>query len=299
MEVLVVRPRHEVIVAAGHDLGRRGDRRQQVAQHRVLLGVVPHEPRRLGEPSEVVGADVVLVDLGLAGARGGGLDGVADVGPSIEPAHDVQARRFDDVLERAARFDREADCAAADGQARDALRSLRGKEQRCGRADVRADDVRSAQTPLVDQAGQERSRGVRGDQFRATIGVAESRQVDGDHPPDCRDAVPDATEGPEALGPRRQQQHGDVRVRLVVGEPHSHPVADSEVGSDRRNRLGAHLTVSSFSPFIGCLARRAGRAAARVLRPRCWLGCVKRLIKGDSPRARCVTQLTAGTLRSC
>jgi hypothetical protein len=28
VEVLIVRPRHEVIVAPGHDLGRRGDRRQ-------------------------------------------------------------------------------------------------------------------------------------------------------------------------------------------------------------------------------------------------------------------------------
>src|SRR5689334_25446327 len=41
VEVLVVRPRHEVIVASGNDLGRRGDPRQQIAQHRVLLGVMP------------------------------------------------------------------------------------------------------------------------------------------------------------------------------------------------------------------------------------------------------------------
>src|SRR6185369_11847076 len=44
VEVLVVRPRHEVIVAPGHDLGRCGDRRQEIAQDRVLLGVMPHEP---------------------------------------------------------------------------------------------------------------------------------------------------------------------------------------------------------------------------------------------------------------
>src|SRR2546423_13128487 len=31
--------------------------------------------------------------------------------------------------------------------------------------------------PLVDQAGQERSRSVRGDQFRAAIGVAEPGHV--------------------------------------------------------------------------------------------------------------------------
>ena len=64
VEVLVVRPRHEVIVAPGHDLGRRGDRRKQIAQRRVLLGVVPHEPGRLGEAPEVIGADIVLVDFG-------------------------------------------------------------------------------------------------------------------------------------------------------------------------------------------------------------------------------------------
>jgi hypothetical protein len=66
---------HEVIVAPGHDLGRRGDRRQQIAQHRVLLGVMPHEPGRLRKAPEVVGADIVLVDFGLALARGTGLDG--------------------------------------------------------------------------------------------------------------------------------------------------------------------------------------------------------------------------------
>jgi len=37
VEVLVVGPRHEVVVASGHDLGRRRDRRQQVAQDRVLF----------------------------------------------------------------------------------------------------------------------------------------------------------------------------------------------------------------------------------------------------------------------
>src|SRR6185437_9552685 len=49
VEVLVVRPRHEVIVAPGEDLRWRGDRRQYVTQHRVLLRVVPHEPGRLRE----------------------------------------------------------------------------------------------------------------------------------------------------------------------------------------------------------------------------------------------------------
>src|SRR6476659_3642076 len=118
---------------------------------------MPHEPGRLREAPEVVGADIVLVYFGLALARGTGLDGVADVGSGVQFAHDVQTRRFDDVLERAACLDREADCAAADGQARDALRSLCGKEEGCGRADVRADDVRSSESPFVDQTGQERS----------------------------------------------------------------------------------------------------------------------------------------------
>ena len=90
VEVLVVRPRHEVIVAARHDLGRRRDRREQITQHRALLGVVPHEARRLREASEVVGADVVLVDLGLAGLRRDRLDSVTDVGPGVELAHRIQ-----------------------------------------------------------------------------------------------------------------------------------------------------------------------------------------------------------------
>src|SRR5260221_6794848 len=175
VEVLVVRPQHEVIVAPGPDLRRLGDGRQQVTQYRVLLGVMPHEPGRLREPPEVVGADIVLVDVGLGVARGTRLDRVADVGPGVQPAHDVQTRRLDDVLERTARFDRKADRAAADGQAHNAFRRPGGNEERRGRADVRADDVRSSQAPLVDQTRQERTRGVRGNQFRATIGVAESR----------------------------------------------------------------------------------------------------------------------------
>ena len=153
----------------------------------------------------------------------------------------------------------------ADGQARNALWRPRGKEERRGRADIRADDMRSSEAPLVDQAGQERSRGVRSDQFRATVGVTESRHVDGDNPPDCRDAVPDSTEGPKGFGPRRQQQHGDVRVCLGIGEPHSHSVADSEVGSDRRTRLCAHLTVSSFSP--NRLSRQSTLAWSRCDHP--------------------------------
>ena len=66
VEVLVVRPRHEVIIASVDDLGRRGDRREKVAQNRVLFWVVPHEASGLREAAEVVGADIVLVDFGLA-----------------------------------------------------------------------------------------------------------------------------------------------------------------------------------------------------------------------------------------
>jgi hypothetical protein len=81
---------------------------------------MPHETGGLREAPEVVGADIVLVDFGLAVARGTGLDRVADVGSRVQPAHDVESRRLDGLLERAARFDREADRAATDGQARNA-----------------------------------------------------------------------------------------------------------------------------------------------------------------------------------
>ncbi len=66
VQELVVRPRHEVIIATGEDLGRRSDRREKVAQDRVLFWVVPHEASGLRESPEVIGADVVLVDFGLA-----------------------------------------------------------------------------------------------------------------------------------------------------------------------------------------------------------------------------------------
>ncbi|HYR47440.1 MAG TPA: hypothetical protein VER07_01535 [Candidatus Polarisedimenticolia bacterium] len=80
-----------------------------------------HEPGRLCEASEVVGADIVLMNLGLARARGTALDRAADVGPGIQASHDVQTWRLDDVLQRTAGVDREADCAAADGQTRNAI----------------------------------------------------------------------------------------------------------------------------------------------------------------------------------
>jgi hypothetical protein len=134
----------------------------------------------------------------------------------------------------------EADRPAADGQARDELWSLRGKEQRSGGADVGTDDVRSAQTPFIDQAGQERARAVRGDQFRAAIGVAEPRQVDGNHPTNRRDAVPDATEGPQAFGLRANSRTttseadllsanltrtpSQTRKYVVIGETVSAPI---------------------------------------------------------------------------
>jgi hypothetical protein len=66
------------------------------------------------------------------------------------------------------------------------------------------------------EPAKRRSRGVRSNQLRATIGVAESRQVDGDHPPACRNAAPDAKEGPEAFGPHRQQQYGVCESALDV-----------------------------------------------------------------------------------
>jgi hypothetical protein len=66
-------------------------------------------------------------------------------------ADGVDTRRLNYVLERAARIDWVADGASADGQARNTLRSPRSEEERCGRADFRANDMRSSQAPLVDQ----------------------------------------------------------------------------------------------------------------------------------------------------
>ena len=105
----------------------------------------------------------------------------------------------------------------------------------------------SPEPPLVDQASQELARGVGGDQFRALlIGVTESRHVEGDDPPQRRDLIPDATEGPQAFGPWRQHEHGGVRFCLGIRVPHSHPIAHAEVGRDRGSRFCAHLLVSFF-----------------------------------------------------
>jgi hypothetical protein len=66
--LVVPRPWHQVIVAPGEYLRRSRDRRQELAQQRVRLGVVTHEPCKLSEASEVAGADVVLVPLTTAGS---------------------------------------------------------------------------------------------------------------------------------------------------------------------------------------------------------------------------------------
>src|SRR6266699_2229508 len=210
-EVLVVRPRHELVVPACHDLGRGRDRRQQVSEHGVLLGVVPYEPGRLRKPAEVVCAHIVLVDLGLSVARCGRLDRVADVGSGVEPANVIQAGGLDDVFERAAGLDRVADSATTDGQARDAFWRLGREEERGGCANVRTDDMRSAQSPLVDQTGQERSGAVGSDELRRLIGVAESRHVDGDNTHERCEAVPDAAKAHRLSG------HG-ASISTVVSE---------------------------------------------------------------------------------
>src|SRR3954451_22210865 len=64
-EVLVVGPRHQVVLASGDDLSRRRDQWQQTAQLRVLLGVVADKAGGLGKAPEVIRADVVLMDVGL------------------------------------------------------------------------------------------------------------------------------------------------------------------------------------------------------------------------------------------
>jgi hypothetical protein len=70
-QVLVVRPRYEVVVVSGED--QRGDlnRWQKFLHDLVLLRVAPNETSRFCEPTQVVGAHVVLVHLGLGGLRCG------------------------------------------------------------------------------------------------------------------------------------------------------------------------------------------------------------------------------------
>ena len=59
----------------------------------------------LGKAPEVIRADVVLMDVGLALGTGRGLDGEPDVGSGIQLSDDVEARGLDDILERAGGID--------------------------------------------------------------------------------------------------------------------------------------------------------------------------------------------------
>lgn len=184
---------------------------------------------------------MIWVGVEIVGEAGGdGLDRGGDRAPRVDLPEGVEARRPDELGERAAGLERPGDRAAADGQAAEARRISRREEERRGGSNVRTDDVRRSQVPLVDQSAQELAHRVRRDQLRATLRVPEAGQVDGDHAPDRGEAAPDATEGPERLRPRRRQQHGGVRARPRVRVPHAHPVADAEVSGDRRSGLGRH-----------------------------------------------------------
>src|SRR6516164_8489281 len=159
-----------------------------------------HEPGRLREAPEVVCAHIVFVDVWFAVARRACLDRVADVRPGVELSYHVQAWCFDDIFERAARFDWEQHRAAADRQARHALWRLRRKEESCRCANVGAHDVRRPQAPFVDQTSQELSHRIGRDQFRTLlVRVTETWHVESEDPPQWGDAIPDAAEGPKAF----------------------------------------------------------------------------------------------------
>src|SRR4029450_3253845 len=98
----------------------------------MLLGVVADEASGLSKAPEVIRADVVLMDVGLAIGTGRGLDREADVGSGIPLSDVVEARGLDDILERAAGIDGVTHGPSTDGQARDAVWSVGRQEQRGG-----------------------------------------------------------------------------------------------------------------------------------------------------------------------
>jgi hypothetical protein len=146
-----------------------------------FCSVGPHKPRRPCEAAEVVSADVVRVGLRLAGTGG-------------RPARPRSRYSF-------------------------WRREQQGKAPRpCQRP--RPDDVRYFQAPFIDHVGQKRSCGR---PRRSTPGGHLSGRiphVGGDQPPDSRNPVPDAAEGPK-----------------------------EEVRADRRNRLGTHLKTLFVEPL--------------------------------------------------
>ena len=60
----------------------------------------------------------------------------------------------------------------------------------------------------------------------------------------CCHAVPDATKRPQALGPRRQQERGRLRICATVGETHSYAVKDAKVRDDLRSFLNDHAATT-------------------------------------------------------
>lgn len=67
----------------------------------------------------------------------------------------------------------------------------RGGEQRCRSADVRADDMRSVQLPLIDQSNDELAHRLRRQEIVPALGSAEAREVDGNQMGVLGELLPD------------------------------------------------------------------------------------------------------------
>jgi hypothetical protein len=78
-------------------------------------------------------------------------------------------------------------------------------EQRGRRADVRADQVRVGDVPLVEDPDQELAHRHGREQIGASFGPAESGQVDGQQARDAGQPGPHPVEGVQALRPRTGQ----------------------------------------------------------------------------------------------
>jgi hypothetical protein len=205
VEKLRVGDRHHRVLPAGDDLHRGEDLGQEPGQQRELLGITAHIAGRFREAVAPVGLDVVGDDVAVGRGRAEGGHQPGDQGPGVLGPEGVDVRRFDQLLQRPADFQRIGGTAAADDQAPEPPGMAGRGEQRRRRADVRADQVRIADVPLVQDPDQELAHRRRRQQAGPPFGAPEARQVDGHQPRDAGQPRPHPVEGVQALGPRAGQ----------------------------------------------------------------------------------------------
>jgi hypothetical protein len=120
----------------------------------------------------------------------------------VSAAISVEIGGFDPILQHPAQPERKRRGATADDKATKTPRIQGGGEQRGPGANVGSNHMRALQPEYVGEANHELAHCLWREQLIATLGVAETGQVDRHQMRVLGEAVPSRLEGEQALGPR-------------------------------------------------------------------------------------------------